>query len=173
MTAFIGIGNRDSNPMSRVLIQLAAGVAFLVFVWRAFRFAMALRSGQIAREEARRAEETAGRKIVAELPGGDGALDLFVEDATGFQWTGGRVAKSDLVGCRLLLNGGVMASATRPGVSLPEVGSAEEYEGRERWDVRVYTLAGSTDIACGRVREGVSREIAQSVFAAVRNALPR
>jgi hypothetical protein len=159
--------------MSRLLIQLAAGAAFLVFVWRAFRFAMALRSGQIAREEARRAEETAGRRIVAELPGPDGRLELFVEDAKGFHWTSGQVAKLDLLGCRLLLNGGVMASATRPGVSLPEASSPEEYEGRERWDVRVYTLAGSTDIACGRVREGVSREIAQSVFAAVRNALSR
>jgi hypothetical protein len=38
--------------------------------------------------------------------------------------------------------------------------------------VRVYTAAGSADIACGRVREGVSREIAQAVFAAVKATLP-
>src|SRR4051812_37723166 len=138
MTAFSGIGNRDSTPMSRVLIQLAAGLAFLVFVWRAFRYSMALRSGRLLREEARRAEEASGRKIVAELPGMDGRLDLLVEDATHFQWTGGRVAKAEIVGCRLMLNGGLMASAARPGVTLPEVGAGEEYEGRERWDVRVY-----------------------------------
>jgi hypothetical protein len=157
---------------SRVLVQLAASAAFLVFVWRAFRYSMALRSGQVFREETRRAEEAAGRRIVAELPGADGRLDLLVEDATHFQWTGGRVAKADIVGCRLLLNGGVMATTGRAGVTLPEVGAGEEYEGRERWDVRVYTASGGADIACGRVREGVSREIAQSVFAAVKAALP-
>jgi hypothetical protein len=157
--------------MSRVLIQAAAGAAFLVFVWRTFRYAMALRSGRVFREEARRTEEAAGRTIVAELPGLDGRLDLLVADATHFQWTGGRVAKAEIVGCRLLLNGGVMGSAARPGITLPEVGAGEEYEGRERWDVRVYTAAGSADIACGRVREGVSREIAQAVYAAVKSAL--
>jgi hypothetical protein len=157
--------------MSRVLIQFAAGLAFLVFVWRAFRYAMALRSGRVFREEARRAEEAAGRTIVAELPGHDGRLDLLVADATHFQWAGGRVAKADIVGCRLLLNGGLMGSAARLGVTLPETDAGEEYEGRERWDVRVYTATGSADIACGRVREGVSREIAQSVFAAVKAAL--
>jgi hypothetical protein len=171
MTAFKGIGKRDSTSMSRVVIQLAAGAAFLVFVWRMFRFAMALRSGRLAREDARRSEEADGRRIVAELPGADGRLDLFAEDATSFHWSTGRVAKANVIGCRLLLNGGVMAQAARPGVTLPDAAAVEEYEGRERWDVRVYTATGSTDIACGRVREGVSREAAQSVFAAIKAVL--
>jgi hypothetical protein len=158
--------------MSRVLIQLAAGLVFLVFVWRTFRYAMALRSGRVLREEARRAEEAAGRKIVAELPGADGTLQLLVEDLASFQWPGGRVLKREIVGCRLLLNAGVMGTAAVPGLTLPEVVGAEEYEGRERWDVRVYTKTGSADIPCGRVREGISREIAQSVFAAVKATLP-
>src|SRR4051812_7245663 len=139
MTAFKGIGKRDSTSMSRVVIQIAAAAAFLVFVWRTFRFAMALRSGRLAREDARRGEEAEGRRIVAELPGGDGHLELFTEDATSFYWTSGHVAKADLLGCRLLLNGGVMAQAARPGATLPEATAVEEYEGRERWDVRVFT----------------------------------
>lgn len=158
--------------MSRLFIQLAAAAAFLIFLWRTFRFTMGLRWGRILREQARREEEARGRRIVAEIPARDGTLGLLVEDGEAFEWPGHRVAKGDIMGCRLLLNGGVIASLSRPDTSLPEPSGGEEYEGRERWDVRLYLTRGVAEIPCGSVREGVSREIARSVFDAVRATLP-
>jgi len=159
--------------MSRLLIQLAAGLALVVFLWSAFRYAMGLRWGRVQREEARRDEEVRGRRVVAELPARDGTLGLLSEYGAAFFWSDRRVPKSEIVGCRLLLNGGVVASAMQPQVTLPEPQAGEEYEGRERWDVRLYLKDGVAEIPCGSVREGVSREIARSVFDAVRAALPR
>src|ERR1051326_1997992 len=71
ITAFIGIANADCNLMSRLLIQLAAALLLLIFLWRAFRFAMGLRWGRVQREQARRDEEARGRRVVAELPARD------------------------------------------------------------------------------------------------------
>ena len=158
--------------MSPWVIQLVAGAVLLVFLWRSFRLAMSLRASRVRREEEREAEEARGRRIVAEVPVAKGELHLFVDDGSAFEWLGARLPKAQIVGGRLLLNRGVMASCVRPGARLPEAGPAEEFEGRERWDVRVFTEDGSLDIPCGTYREGVSREIARSVFAAVQAALP-
>jgi hypothetical protein len=158
--------------MTRILIQLAAASALLVFLWSAFRYAMGLRWGRVQREQARRQEEARGRRIIAELPSRDGTLGLFTDDGEAFFWPGARVGKGDIVGCRLLLNGGVIASAARPEAHLPEPLAGEEYEGRERWDVRLYLIDAVAEIPCGSVREGISREIARSVFEAVRASLP-
>lgn len=157
--------------MSRTLIQLAAGVVLLLLVWRAFRLAMALRYARLLRDEARRAEEARGRRVVAEVPSHEGDVYLFVEGPEGFEWKGGRMEKAAILGCRLLLNGGLMASAARPGVSLPEPGAPEEFEGRERWEVRLFSKDGVVDVPCGTLREGVSREAARAVFEAARRGL--
>ena len=133
---------------------------------------MAMRYSRVVREEERRAEETRGRRVVTEVPSHEGEVYLFVESADAFEWQGRAVRKAEIAGCRLLLNGGLMATATRPGLTLPEPGVPEEFEGRERWDVRVYSVAGSTvDVPCGRLREGVSREAARAVFEAVGTVL--
>jgi hypothetical protein len=109
---------------------------------------------------------------VAELPSSDGTLGFFAEDHAGFYWPAGEAGKSGLRGARLLLNGGVIAAVTRPGEALPEPPALEPFEGRERWEVALYGTAGrDRTIACGTVREGVSREIATRVFDAVRAAL--
>ena len=66
----------------------------------------------------------------------------------------------------------IMTSPSRPGETLPEPPALEPFEGRERWEVVLYGTAGRDHtIACGTVREGVSREIATRVFDAVRAAL--
>jgi hypothetical protein len=158
--------------MTRSLIQIAAAVAFVVFLWKCFRMAMGLRAVALAREEARRAEEARGRHVVAEIPDHRGAVFLFLETPEAFEWAGRRVAKAELGGCRLLLNGGVMGAATRPGAALPDPGTPEEYEGRERWEVRLYPAQGPpADVPCGTVREGVSRDAARAVFESVRRSL--
>jgi hypothetical protein len=152
-----------------MLIQLLAGLALLAALWMLFRFAMGLRWAKVSREGARSEAESRGRRVVAEIPLPGDDLDLFQEDSRRFYWGGRSVAKSQLCGARLLLNGNVVGSLSRAGAALPEPPPAEEYEGRERWDVLLYLQDGAADrVPCGTLREGVSREIAARVFEAVR-----
>jgi hypothetical protein len=66
----------------------------------------------------------------------------------------------------------VLAEETREGVRLPPPSLPEEYEGRETWDVALYGRDGLlASIPCGVLREGVSREVASTVFAAVVKAI--
>jgi hypothetical protein len=153
--------------MRGTLIQIAGAFFLLVFLWKAFRLAMDLRAARLFREEAREAREAAGERVVAEVPSASGELWLFAEDRDAFFWPPHRIPKTAVAGCRLLLNGGVIAAAARPGFELPPPPRPEEYEGRERWDVRIYTPGEEIEVACGTVREGVSREIARSVYDAL------
>jgi len=153
-------------------IKALALLALLALLWWLFRLSMGLRWAKVSREDARRAEEARGRRIVAELPSADGTLGFFAEDHAGFYWPGGEAAKSGVVGARLLLNGGIIATASRPGTVLPEPPVPEPFEGRERWDVDLYlAVGGRRTVACGTVREGVSREIATRVFESIRGVL--
>jgi hypothetical protein len=152
-----------------MIIRIAAALLLLAALWVLFRFAMALRWSKVVREGSRSAEESRGRKVVAEIPLPDQLL-FFVEDDAGFYWGGSQARKSEIVGARMLLNGGVIGSFGRPWAALPDPPAAEEYEGRERWDVLVYCRGRTEAVPCGSLREGVSREIAARVFAAVRRA---
>jgi hypothetical protein len=153
-------------------IKVVALLGLLALLWSVFRLSMGLRWAKVSRESARRQEEDRGRRIVAELPTSDGTLGFFAEDHAGFYWPAGEAGKSALRGARLLLNGGVIAAAARPGETLPDPPLAEPYEGREKWEVVLYGEgAARKTVACGTVREGVSREIATRVFEVVRAAL--
>ena len=152
-------------------IKIAALALLLAGLWFLFRFAMALRWSKVVREGSRSAEESRGRRVVAEIPLPDGLL-FFLEDDAGFYWGGSEVRKPEVLGARMLLNGGVIGTFSRAGVALPEPPPAEEYEGRERWDVLVYCVGQTEAVPCGSLREGVSREIASRVFEAVRRAAP-
>lgn len=155
-----------------VIVQILAVAALLLLLWTIFRFAMGLRWAKVSREDARAAEQARGRRVVAEIPLSDDEVVFFVEDEAGFYWGGRQVRKREIRGARLLLNGAVMAGASRDGERLPEPDACEEYEGRERWEVLLFMDTGPTErIACGALREGVSREIAGRVFAAVRSAV--
>jgi hypothetical protein len=44
---------------------------------------------------------------------------------------------------------------------------------RDRWDVAIETLAGTTLVECGAIRERVSQELARAVFDAVKRELER
>lgn len=156
-------GTADLSDLGRAL----AGLALLLFLWSLFRFSMGLRYAKRAREEARRAEESRGRRVVAEIPTDDGVV-FFLEDTNGFYWGDASLGKSDVAGGRLVLNGAVLASFSRNGADLPAPPASEEYEGRERWEVVLYLRDGSTrSVPCGSLREGVSRDVARSVFEAV------
>jgi hypothetical protein len=152
-------------------IQLLALAALSALIWSLFRFSMGLRWAKLSREHQRLALEARGQRVVAELPL-PGGVEFFLEDAEAFAWGGARVEKASLAGARLLLNGAVMGEARRPGADLASPPSPEEHEGRERWDVALYPRAsGPVTVPCGTLREGVSREAAAEVFAAVRQAL--
>lgn len=153
------------------MLRLLALAVFLVFVFQLFRYAMGLRWAKRVREIARAKEEAQGRRVVAEIPRAEGDVILLVEDDRDFAWGGSRFARADVVGARLLQNGGILREFARgPGV-LPPPTPPEEFEGRERWEVAVYLKDGGlARIACGTLREGVSREIAGRVYAAVEQA---
>jgi hypothetical protein len=155
-----------------MIVQILALVALAFLLWMIFRFAMGLRWAKVSREDARAAEQARGRRMVAEIPLSDDEIVFFVEDEAGFYWGGRQVRKRDVRGARLLLNGAVMAGVSRDGERLPEPFPPEEYEGRERWEVVLFMVADRAErIACGTLREGVSREIAARVFEAVRVVL--
>lgn len=150
-------------------IQVLAGLALAVVLFSLFRYAMALRWSKVARVSWREAEESRGRRVVAEIPGPGDEMVLFLADGEGFAWGAERVRRADIVGGRLRLNRGILASWARPGLVLPEPESAEDFEGRETWDVVLYLADGATRVVpCGTLREGVSREIAARVFQATR-----
>lgn len=154
---------------SGLAIRIAAGVLFLLFLWMLLRFALGLRYSKVVREEERDAQR--GR-VVVEIPSAAGEVGFFVEEADAFAWPDGRVAKDAIAGARLLLRGGAIGDCARPGKALPAAGPADEFEGRERWDVVLYLGDGGTaTVACGTLREGVSREVAARVFEAVRAVL--
>jgi hypothetical protein len=150
-------------------IEAVAAAALALFLLSIFRYAMALRAAKVARLSWRESEEARGRRVVAEIPGSGDDMAMFLEDGAGFYWGGEQVRKRELRGARLRLNRGILASWARAGAVLPDPESAEDFEGRETWDVILYLEDGGTRvIPCGTLREGVSREIATRVFHAVR-----
>ena len=152
-----------------MLIQLAAGLALLAALWVLFRFAMGLRWAKVSREAARVRAEAGGRRVVAEIPLAGDDLSFFQEDGERLHWGGRSVARAEVTGARLLLNGNVVGSACRAAAVLPGPPAPEEFEGRERWDVMLYLEDARTALVpCGTLREGVSREIAARVFDVVR-----
>jgi hypothetical protein len=109
---------------------------------------------------------------VAEAPDERGEIVLVHEDADGFYWGERSVEKTAIAGARLMLNRIGVDEAVRPGVRLVRAQPAERDESRERWDVQVHLAAGGVvEIPCGSLREGVSREAAAAVFAALRRTI--
>lgn len=155
-----------------MIVRLLAATLLVAFLWSLFRFAMGLRAAKLLREDERAAHVAQGRRVVAELPLPDGVV-LFLESDDGFHWAGRQIGKAALRGARLFLNDAVLAGGARQGVSLPALSAPEpEDDGGERWCVRLYLTDGAqVDVACGRLREGVSREAAWRVFESVRTAL--
>ncbi len=154
--------------MATFSIRVLAAAALLVALWKLFRFAMALRFAKVLRDEERQASEASGRRLVAELPTHQGDLVLFHESASSFFYGEREVEKQAIVAARLFLNGRIVDQTFRPGASAPDASWAEEYDGRERWDLRLDFRTGEPlTIPCGMLREGVSREAATRVFRAV------
>jgi hypothetical protein len=154
-----------------MLIRLAALLFLLFVLFQIFRLAMGLRHAKRARERARAEEEARGARVLAEIPLSDAEVVFLVEEPEAFRWGSASVKKDEVRGARLLVNGAVLQEFALPQARLPVPEAPEEYEGRERWEVRVYLHGGrSALIPCGTLREGVSREVAGRVFEAVQAA---
>lgn len=147
-----------------MLETLAAFVLLVAFLASALRFALGLRAAKLAREAKRRAEEASGRRVVAEVTAPSGDLVLFLEDETRFYWRGRILGKRELLGVRLLLDGVAVRSV---GLAIPPLGEGGAL-GHGHWGVTLHLRDGSVaEVPCGALREGVSREAAEAVYAAV------
>lgn len=165
--------------------DLVAGVVALLLLMVALSLATTLGAYRRRRQRARDSERALGRTVIAELPLSDD-LVLVSEDDRRFYY-GDRAIDKDLIAAvRLLVNGSPIAThvsrrnpaAEHQTQSLPaDAPNAVEtpLEGflRDRWDVEVEAVSGTTLIQCGAIRDRVSQELARTIFDAIATAIER
>ena len=133
------------------------------------------------RRRQRDAQVVLGRTIVAELPIAD-ELVLFTENEASFYYDDGRIAKRDITGARVLINGITIASirsrrvfpdapTAKPRETPAEIEERPEGIARDRWDVIIETTSEPITVPCGDIRERVSQELARAVYAALKGAI--
>jgi hypothetical protein len=156
-----------------VVVRIVVLLLFVFLLGWLLRLALGLRQAKLDRDRGRAAEEAQGRRVVAELQLSKTETAFLLEDAGSIRWGSEALAKSDIAGARLLVNGGVLQEFARGSALLPPLDPPREYEGGEVWEVVVYRRSGgAARIPCGTLREGVSREIAGRAFAAILAAAP-
>jgi hypothetical protein len=166
--------------------DLVAGLIAVALLIVAASLATTLQLYRRNRQRTRDAERALGRAIITEIPAG-GDLVLFSEDAKRYYY-GERSLDKDLVtAVRVLINGSPIAAyvstSGRPDSRRPPLDAGErralavhvddraEGIARDRWDVAIETVTGTTLIECGAIRERVSQELARAVFDAVKRYL--
>jgi hypothetical protein len=156
--------------------DLVAGIVAVLLLLVAASLAATLRSYRRRRQRARDSERALGRAVIAELPTGD-ELVLVSQDDHRFYYGERAIDKDLIVAVRVLINGSPIASAVsrRHAASIPlqptSFDDRPEGIARDRWDVAVETVVGTTLIECGAIRERVSQELARTVFDAIRRDL--
>jgi hypothetical protein len=151
-----------------------AAVIAVLLLYLAMRLATTLTMHRRRRQRNRDSERALGRTVIVEIPGADDFV-LFSEDAVRFYY-GDRSIDKDLVRTvRLLINGNVIAEASRDASAVrnPGVVIHDQPEGiaRDRWDVAIDADNGSLVVECGAIRERVSQELGRAVFDAVKRAI--
>jgi len=155
-----------------------AALAALALLAAAASLATTLQAYRRRRVRARDSERALGRTIIAEIPAGDD-LTLFSEDGSRFYYGERSIDKDLIVAVRVLINGVPIASyvSTRhpEGTERQPTSFDDRPEGiaRDRWDVAIETVRGTTLVECGAIRERVSQELARLVFDAVKSELER
>lgn len=170
-----------------------AAVVALVLVFVAASLGTTLQRFRRLRQRARDSERALGRTIVAEIPAADD-LVLFSEDASRFYYGERSIDQDLIVAVRVLINGAPIASyVSRQHPEAPDrqatqfddrptsarLSDDELRRGRpdgierDRWDVAIETVVGTTLVECGAIRERVSQELARTVFEAVKRELER
>ncbi len=158
--------------------DLVAGAIAVLLAFIAFSLATTLRVMRQRRQRALDSERALGRTVIAEIPAVDD-LVLFSEDSVRFHYGDRSIDKDLIVAVRVLINGAPIAAY----VSARHAGAAErratsfddrpEGIARDRWDVAIETVSGTTLVECGAIRERVSQELARAVFDAVKRDLER
>jgi hypothetical protein len=155
-----------------------AAIVAIMLVLVAVSLAATLQGYRRRRTRARDGERALGRRIIAELPTADD-LVLVSEDEKRFYYGDRSIDKDMIVAVRVLINGAPIAAhvSTRRASDSPAhpTGFEDRPEGiaRDRWDVAVETLGGTTLIECGAIRERVSQELARAIFEAIKADLER
>jgi hypothetical protein len=157
--------------------DVVAGLLALALLFIALSLADALRRFRRRRERAHDSERALGRTIIAEIPTAED-LELFSEDAVRFHYGEQSIDKDLIVAVRVLINGAPIAAyvSTRHHADATQPTSFEDRpEGiaRDRWDVAIETVTGTTLVECGAIRERVSQELARAVFDAVKQDAER
>jgi hypothetical protein len=156
---------------------VAAVVAIALLLWAA-RLAATLRASRRHRQRQLDSERSLGRTVIAEIPAADDLL-LVSADASRFYCGEQSIDKDLIVAVRVLINGAPIAAfvssrharaAARPPTSFED---RPEGIARDRWDVAVETVTGTTLIECGAIRERVSQELARKIFDAIKADLER
>ncbi len=156
--------------------DLVAGIVAVLLLLVAASLATTLRSYRRRRQRARDSEGALGRVVIAELPTADD-LVLVSQDDHRFYYGDRAIDKDLIVAVRVLINGSPIASSVSrrhaTGTPLQPTRFEDRPEGiaRDRWDVAVETVVGTTLIECGAIRERVSQELARTVFDAVKRDL--
>jgi len=156
--------------------DLVAGIVAVLLLVVAASLATTLRSYRRRRQRARDSERALGRVVIAELPTSDD-LVLVSQDDHRFYYGEQAIDKDLIVAVRVLINGSPIASSVSrrhaTGTPLQPTRFDDRPEGiaRDRWDVAVETVVGTTLIECGAIRERVSQELARTVFDAIKKDL--
>jgi translation elongation factor EF-4 len=149
--------------------DVIAGVVALALLGAAASLATALQGFRRRRERDRDSERALGRSIIAEVPQADHLL-LVSEDDARFYYGDRSIDKDLIVAVRVLINGSPIAAyvsrrhaheAAREATSFVD---RPEGIAHDRWDVAIETVAGTTLVECGAIRERVSQELARTIF---------
>ncbi len=155
-----------------------AGLVALALVVVALSLATTLHFYRRRLIRARDAQQALGRTIIAELPTSED-LVIFAEDDANFYYGATAIPKDRIAAVRVLINGSPIAAAVSrrhvEASALQPTSFEDRPEGiaRDRWDVAVETVQGTTLVECGAIRERVSQELARTVFDAVRRDIER
>jgi hypothetical protein len=157
--------------------DFVAGILAVVLLLVAGSLATTLHFYRRRRQRVRDSERALGRTIVAEIPT-DEQLVLFSEDDVRFHYGERSIDKDLITAVRVLINGTPIAAvvASRYAEQQAQPTTFEDRpEGiaRDRWDVAIETVTGTTLVECGAIRERISQELARSVYDAVRREVER
>ena len=153
-----------------------AALVALALLAAAASLATTLRFYRRRRGRARDSERALGWTIITEIPDASD-LTLFSEDASRFYYGERSIDKDLIVAVRVLINGAPIAayvSRRHPeSADRPPTGFEDRPEGiaRDRWDVAIEAVNGTTLVECGAIRERVSQELARRIFDAVKAEL--
>ncbi len=158
--------------------DVIAALVAMALLFVAMSLASTLRFYRRRRQRARDTEQALGRLIVAEIPASDD-LVLFTEDAHRFYYGDRSVDKDLITAVRVLINGAPIAAYASRRFGSAAVAQPTAFEdrpegiARDRWDVAIEAVNGTTLVECGAIRERVSQELARAVFDAVSRDLHR